>query len=158
MLRLNCLLAACVLTLAINVGAADATGHGAGGWHGAGGRHFVGRHHDGRHFVGRHRDGKRHDGLGVGAFGGGYYGCGYYGDGYYGCGYDGVGAYGTPNYSNEPVGSVSQPQPFPATYALDCPPSEEIVTVPSEHGPGEVKVRILYGTGTKCRPYAAPVR
>src|ERR1035437_9765096 len=123
MLRLNCLLAAGVLALAINVGAADATGHGAGGWHGAGGRHFVGRH-----FVGRHRDGKRHDDLGVGA-------------------------YDTPNYSNEPVGSESAPQPLPATYALDCPPSEEIVTVPSEHGPGEVKVRILYGTGTKCRPY-----
>jgi hypothetical protein len=138
MLRLNCLLAAGVLALAINVGAADATGHGAGGWHGAGGRHFVGRH----------RDGKRHDDLGVGAFGCGYYGCGYYG----------VGAYDTPNYSNEPVGSESAPQPLPATYALDCPPSEEIVTVPSEHGPGEVKVRILYGTGTKCRPYRNFVR
>ena len=136
MLRLNCLLAACVLALAINVGAAEAAGrgagggHGAGGWHGAGGQHVVvGRHgggHRGRHF----------GGDGFGAYGGGYYG---------------VGAYGTPNYSNEPVGSVSEPQPLRATYALSCPPSEEIATVPSEHGPWEVK--ILYGTGTKCWPY-----
>jgi hypothetical protein len=145
MLRLDCLLAACMLALAINIGAAEATGHGAGaghgagGWHGASGHHFVGRH---LVFGRGHRVGKRNHhfgGNGIGAFGGGYF----YGDG----------TYGTPNYSNEPDGSVSQPQPLPATYALDCPPSEKIVTVPLEHGPGEVKVRVIYGTGTKCRLY-----
>ena len=121
MLRLNCLLAACVLALAINVGAAEATGHGAGGWHGAGGRHVVARH--GRGHRGRH-------------FGSGYYG--------YICDYYGGDCYGTPYYSNDPVGSESTPLPatfaLPLPAALACSHSEEIITVPSGHGPWEVRI------------------
>ena len=134
MLRLNCLRAACVLALAINVGAAEATGHGVGGRHGVGGWHGIGGRHGihGFHGIrGWHGSGNR----------GRYYGGGYYG------GY-GVAYYDTPNYSNEPVDSVSLLQPLgpviPATFALSCRHNQEIVTVPSENG-GDRQIKI-----TRC--------
>jgi hypothetical protein len=105
-----------VLALVINVGTAEAVGHGGRGGHGGAGWHGS---------VGWHGSGHR----------GRYYAGGYYGGGYY----------DTPNYYIEPVADVSTSQPLspviPPSFDLGCHHSQEIITVPSEDG-GNRQIKI----------------
>jgi hypothetical protein len=112
MLRLNWLLASCMLALVINVDAAEAAGPGGswsgGGWH-------RGTNH------GRH-----------------YYNGGYYGG--YDTGYFAIPD--IPTESVSAVAAPQPLSPLvPPTLALSCHHSQETITVPAESG-GERKITI----------------
>jgi hypothetical protein len=112
MLRLNWLLASCVLALFINVGTAEAAGHG-GGWNGGGWRWGTnhGRHH----------------------YNGGYYGG-------YDTGYFVIPD--IPAESVSTVAAPESLGPLvPPTLALGCHHSQETITVPVESG-GDQKITI----------------
>ena len=104
MLRLNCLLAPCVLALVINVGAADAAGHGGG----------------------LHRGSWQRNTNRSGHYTGGYYSG-------YGIGYVAIPDVPTEYVRAVPAPEPAGPLVLP-TLALSCHRSQETITVPVESG------------------------